>query len=103
MPGTLVTTSRLTCQRNRLPARRPQAVAELESSRRAATKRSTLSGQPRYAELAVELVQALRLSFHLALRQVKAFTRSVLALLGLELPTPDHTPLFHRGRAFGGR
>ena len=45
----------------------------------------------------------LRLVFHLALRQVEAFVRSVLTLLGLELAVPDHTTLSRRGRAFAGR
>ncbi len=45
----------------------------------------------------------LRLVFHLALRQAEAFSRSVLALLGLELTIPDHTTLSRRGRAFAGR
>ena len=45
----------------------------------------------------------LRLVFHLALRQAEAFSRSVLALLGLELAIPDHTTLSRRGRAFAGR
>ena len=45
----------------------------------------------------------LRLMFHLALRQAEAFSRSVLYLLGLALPVPDHTMLCRRGRAFAGR
>ncbi len=69
----------------------------------AAPKRSTPGGQPRYSDLAVELVLTLRLVFHLALRQAEAFTRSVLALLGLELRVPDHTTLSRRGRTFAGR
>ena len=68
-----------------------------------APKRSTPGGQPRYSDLAVELVLTLRLVFHLALRQAEAFTRSVLALLGAELSVPDHTTLSRRGRAFAGR
>ena len=39
----------------------------------AAPKRSSPGGQPRYSELAIELVLALRLVFHLALRQTEAF------------------------------
>ena len=38
-----------------------------------------------------------------ALRQAEAFTRSVLALLGLGLRVPDHTALSRRGRTFAGR
>jgi hypothetical protein len=68
-----------------------------------APRRSTPGGQPRYSERAIELVLTLRLVFHLALRQAEGFARSVLALLGLALPVPDHTTLSRRGRAFAGR
>ena len=68
-----------------------------------APRRSTPGGQPRYSDLAIELVLTLRLVFHLALRQAEAFSRSVLALLGLKLASPDHTTLSRRGRAFAGR
>jgi hypothetical protein len=53
--------------------------------------------------LAIELVLTLRLVFRLALRQAEAFSRSVLRLLGLALPVPDHTTLSRRGRAFARR
>ena len=69
----------------------------------AAPRRSSPGGQPRYSELAIELVLTLRLVFHLALRQVEAFSRSVLRLLGLGLRVPDHSTLSRRGRAFAGR
>ena len=70
-----------------------------------APRRSTPGGQPRYSELAIELVLTLRLVFHLALRQAEGFARSVLQLLGVALPVPvpDHTTLSRRGRAFAGR
>ena len=68
-----------------------------------APRRSTPGGQPRYSDLAIELVLTLRLVFHLALRQAEGFARSVLALLGLELAVPDHTTLSRRGRTFAGR
>jgi hypothetical protein len=68
-----------------------------------APRRSTPGGQPRYSELAIELVLALRLVFHLALRQAEGFARSVLQLLGMALSVPDHTTLSRRGRAFAGR
>ena len=38
-----------------------------------------------------------------SLRQAEAFSRSVLALLGLELAAPDHTTLSQRAGAFAGR
>ena len=68
-----------------------------------APRRTTRGGQPRYADVAIELVLTLRLVFHLALRQAEGFARSVLRLLGLDLPVPDHTTLSRRGRAFAGR
>lgn len=68
-----------------------------------APRRTTPGGQPRYSDLAIELVLILRLVFHLALRQAEAFTRSLLRLLGLELAVPDHTILSRRGRSFAGR
>jgi hypothetical protein len=68
-----------------------------------APRRTTPGGQPRYSDLAIELVLILRFVFHLALRQAEAFSRSVLRLLGLELAVPDHTTLSRRGRAFAGR
>ena len=68
-----------------------------------APPRSTLGGQPRYSELAIKLVLTLRLLFHLVLRQAEGFARSVLQLLGMALPVPDHSTLSRRGRAFAGR
>ena len=68
-----------------------------------APRRTTRGGQPVYAEVAIELVLTLRLVFHLALRQVEGFARSVLLLLGLDLRVPDHSTLSRRGRAFAGR
>jgi len=68
-----------------------------------APRRSTPGGQPRYSDLAIELVLTLRMVFHLALRQAEGFTRSVLALLGLDLHVPDHTTLSRRSRSFAGR
>ncbi len=68
----------------------------------AAPKRHTPGGQPVYADLAIELVLTLRLLFHLALRQAEAFARSILRLLGLDLPVSDHSTLRRRGRAFAG-
>ena len=68
-----------------------------------APRRSTPGGQQHYSELTIELVLTLRLLFHLALRQAEGFARSVLQLLGMALPVPDHTTLSRRGRAFAGR
>ncbi len=68
-----------------------------------ASRRTTPGGQARYSDLAIELVLILRLVFHLALRQAEGFASSVLRLLGLDLPVPDHTTLSRRGRAFANR
>jgi len=69
----------------------------------AAPRRSSPGGQSLYSDLAIELVLALRLVFHLALRQIEAFSRSVLRLLGLALFVPDHSTVSRRGQAFTGR
>jgi hypothetical protein len=53
--------------------------------------------------MAIEVVLTLRLVFHLALRQVEGFPRSVLRLLGMEIAVPDHSTLSRRGRGFAGR
>jgi transposase len=68
-----------------------------------ASRRTTPGGQALYSDLAIELVLILRLVFHLALRQAEGFVASVLRLLGLDLPVPDHTTLSRRGRAFANR
>ena len=54
----------------------------------------------RMHHLAIELVLTLRLVFHLGLRQAEGFVASVLRLLGLGLPVPDHTTLSRRSRGF---
>jgi len=51
-----------------------------------APRRTTSGGQRLYSDLAIELVLTLRLVFHLALRQVEAFSAS-----GLQLAVPDHS------------
>jgi len=42
-------------------------------------------------------------TFNLALRQAEGFARSVLQLLGVALPVPDHSTLSRRSRALAGR
>src|ERR671910_1284861 len=68
-----------------------------------APRRTTPGGQALYSDLAIELVLILRLVFHLALSQAEGFASSVLRLLGLDLPVPDHTPLSRRGRTCANR
>jgi Transposase DDE domain len=52
--------------------------------------------QPVYADIAIETTLALRLLFHLPLRQTAGFLHSVLTLMGLPLLCPDHTTLSRR-------
>ncbi len=52
--------------------------------------------QPVYADIAIETALSLRLLFHLPLRQTEGFLGSVLKLMGLALPCPDHTTLSRR-------
>jgi Transposase DDE domain len=52
--------------------------------------------QPVYSDLAIETALTFRLLFHLALRQTEGFFGSVLQLMDLTLPCPDHTTLSRR-------
>jgi len=52
--------------------------------------------QPIYADIAIETALALRLLFHLPLRQTEGFLGSVLSLMDVSLPCPDHTTLSRR-------
>jgi hypothetical protein len=65
-----------------------------------AERRTTPGGQPRYSDLAIDLVLTLRLVFHLALRQAEGLVASVLRFLHLDLAVPDHSTLSRRGRKF---
>ncbi len=63
-------------------------------------KPTGLRGAPRkYSELAIETALAIRLLFHLPLRQTEGFLRSLFELMGLGLDVPDHTTLSRRGSA----
>jgi hypothetical protein len=66
----------------------------------AAPRRKTRGGQPRYSDLAIETALTFGLVFGLRLRQTEGFLSSVLALMGLDLPTPDHTTLSRRARTW---
>src|SRR4051812_25416973 len=54
-------------------------------------------GQPVYSDVAIETGLALRLVFHQPLRQTEGAMRSIVGLLGLDLPIPDHTTFSRRG------
>src|SRR3954467_12878795 len=68
-----------------------EAVAAWE-----AEPRTTRGGQPWYSELAILTVLTLRAVFRLALRQTEGLISSVIRLLGLDLPVPDHPTLSRR-------
>jgi hypothetical protein len=52
--------------------------------------------QPAYADIAIETALTFRLLCHLPLRQTEGFLGSVLSLMDLALPCPDHTTLSRR-------
>jgi hypothetical protein len=61
-----------------------------------AEPRTTPGGQPHYSALAITTALTLRTVFRLALRQTEGLIGSVLRLLGLDLPVPDHSTLSRR-------
>ncbi len=61
-----------------------------------AEPRTTRGGQPWYSELAILTALTLRAVFRLALRQTEGLIGSLMRLLGLDLPVPDHTTLCRR-------
>jgi len=58
-------------------------------------------GKKLYSNLAIETALTIRVVYHLPLRQLEGFLRSVFSMLGVELPVPDHTTLSRRGKALG--
>src|SRR5918993_1282550 len=63
-----------------------------------AAPRTTPGGQARYSDLAIETSLILRAVFHQPLRQTEGLVGSLLELMGLDLPVPDHTTLSRRAR-----
>src|SRR5829696_4138150 len=61
-----------------------------------AEPRTTRGGQPWYSELAILTALTLRAVFRLGLRQTEGLIGSVIHLLGLDLPVPNHTTLSRR-------
>src|SRR5215218_2240278 len=53
-------------------------------------------GQPSYSDLAIATALTLRAVFRLAPRRTEGLVGSVLRLLGLDLPVPDHPTLSRR-------
>ena len=52
-----------------------------------------------YSNLAIETALTLRLLFKLPLRQTEGFLKSILKLMDLDLPCPDHTTLSRRNQS----
>src|SRR4051812_21313428 len=69
----------------------PEAVAAW-----AAAPRTTRGGQASYFDLAIATTLTLRAVFRLALRQTEGLIGSILQLLDLDLPVPDHSTLSRR-------
>jgi transposase len=61
-----------------------------------AAPRTTPGGQARYSETAIEAAVMVRLVFHQPLRQTEGLLGSLLGLMGLDLPVPDHTTISRR-------
>src|SRR3954454_2939895 len=61
-----------------------------------AAPRTTRGGQPSYSDLAITTALTLRAVFRLPLRQTEGLIGSILQLLGLNLPVPDHSTLSRR-------
>ena len=66
----------------------------------AAPRRKTRGGQPLYSDLAIETTLMLGMVFGLRLRQSEGLLSSVLDMMGLGLPVPDHTTLSRRARTW---
>ena len=66
----------------------------------AAPRRTTRGGQPLYSHLAIETALTLGMVFGLRLRSCEGLLGSVLELMGLALPVPDHTTLSRRARTW---
>ena len=58
-------------------------------------------GQRRYADIAIEAALTIRMVFHLPLRQTEGFLNSLMQLLDVDLPIPDHTTLSRRLQTLG--
>src|SRR3954452_19313488 len=69
----------------------PEAVAAWVGA-----PRTTRGGHPSSSDLAITTALTLWAVFRLALRQTEGLIGSVLQLLGLDLPVPDHSTLSRR-------
>lgn len=71
----------------------PEALAQWQAPRR-----TTPGGQRRYSDLAIETTLMLGSALGMRLRQAEGLLGSVLQLMGLTLPVPDHTTLSRRAK-----
>jgi DDE family transposase len=69
----------------------PEAIAVWR-----AEPRTSRGGQACYSDLAIATALTLRAVFRLALRQTEGLIASILQLLDLDLPVPDHSTLSRR-------
>jgi hypothetical protein len=65
-----------------------------------APRRKTRGGQPRYSDLAIETALTLGCVFGMRLRQTEGLLHSLLDLMGLTVPVPDHTTLSRRAQTW---
>ncbi len=63
-----------------------------------APRRKTRGGQARYSDLAIETALTLGCVFAMRLRQTEGLLHSLLDLMGLTVPVPDHTTLSRRAQ-----
>jgi Transposase DDE domain len=61
-----------------------------------AQPRTTPGGQRHYSNVAIETALTLRAVFRLALRQSEGLIGSIMRMLEIDLPVPDHTTLSRR-------
>jgi hypothetical protein len=61
-----------------------------------AERRTSRGGQPEYSDLAILTALTFKAVFRLAYRQTEGLIGSVIRLLSLDLPVPDHTTLSRR-------
>lgn len=76
----------------------PETLAEWQAPRR-----KTRGGQSRHSGLAIETVLTLGCVFGLRLRQSEGLMVSLLDLMDLDLPVPDHTTLSRRAQTWAPR
>ena len=58
-------------------------------------------GQRTYANIAIEAALTIRMVFQLPLRQTEGFLHSLVDMLDVEIPIPDHTTLSRRLKTLG--